>query len=92
LFSTRYLPLGETAGMAQLRTGLPTEARLSTGTLLMRSNVVVTVSPPMTSVEPFAETVWHVLQASFTPAAARKSSGALAPGLMRTTRPRLLDQ
>jgi hypothetical protein len=74
------VPSGEMAGIAQLRTGFPTDVVEKTGAFASRSNVEVTVSPPMMSVEPLAETEWHVLQLSVTPAAAKKSSGAPASG------------
>src|SRR5262245_32310037 len=91
LFCTRYFPLGELAGMAQDRIGLPVDCTSKTGALLRRSQVETFASPPMMSVDPFALTAWQVLQ-PVSPAAPKKSSGADAPGLMRRTRPMLLAQ
>ena len=91
LFSTSTFPFGETAGIAQLRTGLPTVLMLRTGVFVSRSQVETPMSPPSTSVDPFAETAWQVLHPD-CPAAARKSSGWASPGLMRSTRPRLFAQ
>ena len=61
LFSISVVPSGEMAGIAQFRTGLPTLASWSVVVFESRSKVVETVSPPMISVEPFADTEWQVL-------------------------------
>jgi len=58
------------------------------------------VPPPLTIVEPSALTVWQVIRqlscwncvGSLSGGWFAKSSGAAAPGWMRSTRPRLLDQ
>src|SRR5688572_26240308 len=91
LFSTTYFPFGDTAGIAQLRTALPTLARSNAAAFPIRANADVLTSPPMIIGARVPGTVWHVLQ-PLTPAARRKSSGASAPGWMRRTRPFELDQ
>ena len=97
-FSTRYLPFGESAGFDHARfcalPGAPPRSKI--GLLVSRSYEPPSVSPPLTMVEPSADTVWQVIvqppSGSPPKVPALKSSGAVAPGLMRMTRPTAFAQ
>ena len=94
--STTYLPLGDSAEFDQRRfCAEPAAPPVSwIGVFVRRLNDPPITSPPLMIVDPSAETVWHVMVHVVAPgkAGALKSSGAVAPGLMRSTRPRLFDQ